>query len=110
MLLRISPPPFFILHLLLYFTLLGSCTHTQETHRRSLGALSAGLWRGSAVTLVRDWPSFGVYFAVYEGMQELLSPGSRQSHVIHPVALLMAGEYTLNPQTLKSTLLSSYGM
>lgn len=61
-------------------------------------ALPVGLWRGSAVTLVRDWPSFGVYFAVYEGMQEVLSPGSRQSHVIHPLALLMAGEYTLNPQ------------
>ena len=50
-----------------------------------------GLWRGSAVTLVRDWPSFGVYFAVYEGMQEVLSPGSRQSNVIHPLALLTAG-------------------
>lgn len=52
---------------------------------------SSGLWRGTAVTLVRDWPSFGVYFAVYEGMQEVLSPGSRQSHNIHPIALLTAG-------------------
>ena len=69
-----------------------------HTHTQGIVVLPAGLWRGSAVTLVRDWPSFGVYFAVYEGMQEVLSPGSRQSHVIHPLALLMAGEYTLNPQ------------
>ena len=59
----------------------------------------AGLWRGTAVTLVRDWPSFGVYFAVYEGMQEVLQPGSRASKEIHPLALLTAGQqsctYTL---------------
>ena len=51
-----------------------------------------GLWRGTAVTLVRDWPSFGVYFAVYEGMQEVLQPGSRASKQISPLALLAAGE------------------
>ena len=55
------------------------------------GLADVGLWRGTAVTLVRDWPSFGVYFAVYEGMQEVLSPGSRQSHNTHPIALLTAG-------------------
>lgn len=51
-----------------------------------------GLWRGTTVTLVRDWPSFGVYFAVYEGMQEVLQPGSRASKQISPLALLAAGE------------------
>ncbi|DBA73969.1 hypothetical protein WJX77_007513 [Trebouxia sp. C0004] len=50
-----------------------------------------GLWRGTAVTLLRDWPSFGVYFAVYEGMQEVLQPGSRASKEISPLALLTAG-------------------
>ncbi|KAL0056290.1 hypothetical protein WJX82_009573 [Trebouxia sp. C0006] len=50
-----------------------------------------GLWRGTAVTLVRDWPSFGVYFAVYDGMQEVLQPGSRASKEISPLALLTAG-------------------
>lgn len=44
------------------------------------------------MTLVRDWPSFGVYFAVYEGMQEVLQPGSRASKQISPLALLAAGE------------------
>ncbi|KAL3147862.1 hypothetical protein ABBQ32_002583 [Trebouxia sp. C0010 RCD-2024] len=56
----------------------------------------SGLWRGMAVTLVRDWPSFGVYFAVYEGMQEVLQPGSRASGHISPLALLTAGEYPLH--------------
>ena len=53
----------------------------------------AGLWRGTAVTLVRDWPSFGVYFAVYEGMQEVFEPGSRASGQISPLALLTAGQH-----------------
>jgi len=56
-------------------------------------AILAGLWRGTAVTLVRDWPSFGVYFAVYEGMQEVLQPGSRASKQITPWALLTAGKH-----------------
>ncbi len=55
----------------------------------------AGLWRGTAVTLVRDWPSFGVYFAVYEGMQEVLQPGSRASKEISPLALITAGGHDL---------------
>lgn len=53
---------------------------------------AAGLWRGTGVTLVRDWPSFGVYFAVYEGMQEVLQPGSRVSGDVSPLALLTAGK------------------
>ena len=28
--------------------------------------LYTGLWFGTAVTKVRDWPTFGVYFAVHE--------------------------------------------
>ena len=59
---------------------------------------NSGLWRGTAVTLVRDWPSFGVYFAVYEGMQEVLQPGSRASGEISTLALLTAGEIAANPE------------
>eukprot|EP00891_Asterochloris_glomerata_P004551 jgi/Astpho2/4551/Aster-00134 len=50
-----------------------------------------GLYRGTGVTLIRDFPSFGVYFAAYEGMQELLEPGCRQSGENSPTALFLAG-------------------
>ena len=69
------------------------CHDSQQNQVAVLDRLGcAGLWRGTAVTLVRDWPSFGVYFAVYEGMQEVLQPGSRASGHISPVALLTAGK------------------
>lgn len=44
---------------------------------------------------MRDFPSFGVYFAAYEGMQELLEPGCRQSGENSPTALFLAGPHQI---------------
>ena len=62
-------------------------------HRSNLTQLGcAGLYRGFAVTLVRDVPSHGVYFGVYDYMREYLEPGSRRKGNKEASALFCAGE------------------
>ncbi len=51
----------------------------------------AGLYRGFGVTLVRDTPSHGVYFCVYEAGREALDPGSRSRGTYSAAASFAAG-------------------
>ena len=51
----------------------------------------AGAYRGYGVTLVRDVPSHGVYFGVYEYLREALEPGSRRKGSNSPYTLFLAG-------------------
>ncbi|KAK9810339.1 hypothetical protein WJX72_009024 [[Myrmecia] bisecta] len=50
-----------------------------------------GLYRGLGVTLIRDIPSHGVYFGIYEWTREYLEPGSRMRGSENPWALFAAG-------------------
>ncbi|EFN53292.1 hypothetical protein CHLNCDRAFT_53838 [Chlorella variabilis] len=50
-----------------------------------------GLYRGTAITCIRDFPSHGVYFAVYEACRELFEPGSRAGGSDSAAALWVAG-------------------
>ncbi|KAL4859060.1 Mitochondrial arginine transporter BAC2 [Chlorella vulgaris] len=50
-----------------------------------------GLYRGTTITCIRDLPSHGVYFAVYEITRELLEPGSRANGSSNAAALWAAG-------------------
>ena len=57
-----------------------------------LGAWAAGLYRGIGMTLLRDVPSHGVYFGVYDWTRDALEPGCRAAgHQSHTTALI-AGE------------------
>ena len=38
---------------------------------RQAGQVGAGLYRGTVITFIRDFPSHGVYFAVYEGSRQV---------------------------------------
>jgi len=38
-----------------------------------------GLFRGLTITAIRDIPSYGIYFACFEGTREHLQPGSRRA-------------------------------
>lgn len=51
----------------------------------------AGLYRGLGVTMVRDTPSHGVYFCVYDAAREALDPGSRARGSSAPAASFTAG-------------------
>lgn len=48
------------------------------------------------MTLVRDVPSHGVYFCMYDWVRELLEPGCREAGSQSHVAALLAGG-TPNP-------------
>ncbi|KAK9810913.1 hypothetical protein WJX73_007819 [Symbiochloris irregularis] len=50
-----------------------------------------GAYRGFGVCLVRDVPSHGVYFGVYEYLRERLEPGSRLKGNKNPTAMFLAG-------------------
>eukprot|EP00897_Mesotaenium_endlicherianum_P009939 jgi/Mesen1/8974/ME000056S08375 len=50
-----------------------------------------GLYRGLGVTVLRDAPSHGVYFATYEWMREMLHPGCRGSGNEGMTTMLVAG-------------------
>lgn len=51
-----------------------------------------GLFRGTSVTLIRDLPSFGVYFAAYHGGCRWLDPGcAADSAAASPAVQLAAG-------------------
>ena len=52
----------------------------------------AGAYRGFGVCLVRDVPSHGVYFGVYEYLREKLEPGSRVKGNKNPTTMFLAGE------------------
>jgi solute carrier family 25 carnitine/acylcarnitine transporter 20/29 len=51
----------------------------------------AGLWRGAPITVLRDVPSFGVYFWVYEASREWMHPGCRQDDSDNAITVLTAG-------------------
>eukprot|EP00884_Botryococcus_braunii_P002858 jgi/Botrbrau1/12573/Bobra.0169s0107.1 len=51
----------------------------------------SGLYRGTTITLIRDVPSHGVYFAAFEMGKEWLEPGSRSNGSHNPLAVLTAG-------------------
>ena len=51
----------------------------------------AGIYRGFGVTLVRDVPSHGVYFGVYDYVREYMEPGSRKRGNKDAKALFVAG-------------------
>lgn len=53
--------------------------------------LETGLYRGTTITLIRDVPSHGVYFAAFELGKEWLEPGARANGSRNPFALLAAG-------------------
>lgn len=55
--------------------------------------LCAGLYRGLGVTVIRDTPSYGVYFCIYEGGKEVLEPGSRQNGCRNPLTLFVSGSH-----------------
>ena len=49
----------------------------------------AGLYRGVGMTLLRDVPSHGVYFGVYDWTRDVLEPGCRAAgHQSHTSALI----------------------
>ncbi|KAJ7951775.1 Mitochondrial carrier protein [Quillaja saponaria] len=58
-----------------------------ESHRGPLGVAKSifrtegfrGMYRGFAITMLRDAPSHGIYFWTYEYMREQLHPGCRKS-------------------------------
>ncbi|PRW59812.1 mitochondrial arginine transporter BAC2-like [Chlorella sorokiniana] len=50
-----------------------------------------GLYRGTVVTCIRDCPSYGVYFGVYEACREWFEPGSRAAGSDSLLALWAAG-------------------
>ncbi|KAK9834891.1 hypothetical protein WJX81_006826 [Elliptochloris bilobata] len=51
----------------------------------------AGLYRGLGVTTIRDTPSYGIYFCLYEHSKDVLEPGSRQHGCHNPLTLFVAG-------------------
>ena len=56
----------------------------------------AGLYRGVGMTLLRDVPSHGVYFGVYDWTRDMLEPGCRAGgHQSHASALI-AGAFVCN--------------
>ena len=60
-----------------------------------LDAWAAGLYRGVGITLLRDVPSHGVYFGVYDWTRDALEPGCRAAgHQSHTTALI-AGELSM---------------
>jgi solute carrier family 25 (mitochondrial carnitine/acylcarnitine transporter), member 20/29 len=60
-------------------------------HVIATDGLVFGLYRGSTITAIRDVPSFGIYFVVFEGAREFLDPGSRSNGKNHPAAIWAAG-------------------
>lgn len=77
--------------------------HTRVQTMRNLSSFcTAGLYRGLGVTLVRDTPSHGVYFCVYDAAREALDPGSRARGSSVPAASFAAGAsaHLINPSTL----------
>ena len=50
-----------------------------------------GLYRGLGMTLVRDIPSHGVYFCMYDWVREQLEPGCRQRGTQSHTAAMIAG-------------------
>ena len=52
----------------------------------------AGLYRGLGITLVRDIPSHGVYFCMYDWVREQLEPGCREAGSQSHAAALVAGQ------------------
>lgn len=50
-----------------------------------------GLYRGFGMTVLRDAPSYGFYFATYEGVREMLSPGCRKHGNESIMTMLTAG-------------------
>ncbi len=53
----------------------------------------AGLYRGVGMTLLRDVPSHGVYFGVYDWTRDVLEPGCRASGHQSYTSALIAGAY-----------------
>ena len=57
--------------------------------------LFRGLFRGMFATSVRDVPSFGFYFATYDGLCQLIAAGSRKPvDNLGPIALCIAGGFS----------------
>ncbi|OZJ02992.1 hypothetical protein BZG36_03134 [Bifiguratus adelaidae] len=50
-----------------------------------------GFYRGSWVTLLRDAPSYGIYFMVYEAFKDFLKADGTSSYLIDSAKLLTAG-------------------
>ena len=51
----------------------------------------AGMYRGLGVTMIRDTPSYGIYFCLYENGKEALEPGSRQHGCRNPLTVFVSG-------------------
>jgi len=70
----------------------GKLSPTRELVRlaRTHGAAN-GPMRGLWVTVLRDTPSFGVYFVVYDSVRELLNPNCRETDSDGAAAHLLAG-------------------
>ena len=43
------------------------------------------------MTMIRDTPSYGIYFCLYESGKETLEPGSRQHGCRNPLTLFVSG-------------------
>lgn len=59
----------------------------------AINVFCTGLYRGLGVTIIRDTPSYGIYFCIYEGGKDVLEPGSRQNGCRNPLTLFVSGAH-----------------
>ena len=50
-----------------------------------------GLYRGMKVTLLRDFPAFGLYFGVYYSLMKYMTPEGKTGDDIGPLQIMLSG-------------------
>ncbi|XP_022105394.1 mitochondrial carnitine/acylcarnitine carrier protein-like isoform X2 [Acanthaster planci] len=61
----------------------------KQIYRES--GLFRGLYKGTAITLIRDVPTSGLYFLVYEWVKVSLTPAGKSPEDLNPLRILFAG-------------------